>query len=285
MSIRQAAVAGLFYPAQATELQHDISDLFLQSESLSATEKVGKTPAPQTPPCALIVPHAGYCYSGIIAACAYSQLKPWAKNIHKVAILGPSHRVALQGMALSKATFFQTPLGDIAIDVKTQDTLMQLCSSLQYQDQAHAYEHSLEVHLPFLQQLLADFSLIPIVVGDCEAEAVKLVIQTLWKEKILVIISSDLSHFLAYESANKKDKNTITHILQMHHTLHGEQACGCRPINGLLLAAEEQQIKINLLAYANSGDSKLDNQINNADTAMAERKKQVVGYGAFSLYQ
>ena len=283
MSMRQAAVAGVFYPDQAAILQNTLRHLLDQAGALANTQadayanaNAGKS---SVKPNAIIVPHAGYIYSGTIAATAYQALMPWRSEIHSIALLGPSHRVALDGMALSTASHFVTPLGKIPLDDDTQQALLAKNEfPLTYMDAAHAFEHSLEVQLPFLQQVLSSFSIIPIVIGDCSAEPVAKLIRQLWQQDILTVISSDLSHFLSYAMANQKDHDTIAHILQLDHALHGDQACGCRPINGLLLAAEEQALQIQCLAYANSGDSSACDNID-------EGKQRVVGYGAFSLYR
>ena len=261
MTTRPAAVAGMFYPAPAHELQTLVNTL-LQSGQPQAVKK--------SAPKVLVVPHAGYIYSGSTAASAYNLLKPYADQIRRVVLLGPAHRVALRGMALPSNDHFETPLGKIRLDTNAINRLKQL-PAIDIFDAAHTLEHSLEVQLPFLQTVLSDFTLIPIVVGDTTPEEVKTVINDCWQDDTLFVISTDLSHFLNYNSACTVDNNTINHILAFDNHLHGEQACGCRPLNGMLLTAKEKKLQIDFIGYCNSGDTAGD-------------KERVVGYAAFSLY-
>lgn len=257
-TIRPAAVSGRFYPENAARLKHDIQALLAAAE------------APALKPKVLIAPHAGYIYSGTVAASAYALLSANAKKIHRVVLLGPAHRVAVQGMALPGVDAFSTPLGTVEIDQEAVEKiahLAQVCSS----PQAHAQEHSLEVQLPFLQTLLPDFKLLPLAVGMASAEEVSAVLEALWGgDETLIVISSDLSHFLSYEAAQHKDNNTIQAILHLQQPISHEQACGATPINGLLLAALQHGLKPHLLDSCNSGDSAGD-------------KSRVVGYAAFAF--
>ena len=256
-SIREPAVAGMFYPADSSELKEMVSGL------LSEVREKADLPK------AIIVPHAGYIYSGPVAATAYAQVKPLRDKIRRVVLLGPSHRVPLRGIAAPSDDFFATPLGTIPIDRKAIESLLAL-PQVGYHDNAHAREHSLEVHLPFLQTILGDFTLVPLVVGQTEPELVAEVLQALWDgDETLIVISSDLSHYHEYREAKVLDRTTSAAIehLDIDH-IHGEDACGCYPLNGLLYLARSQHLKITTLDLRNSGDT-------------AGPRDQVVGYGAY----
>ena len=258
--VRPCAVAGSFYPAQASVLQDQIDSLLGENPSLAL-------PSPR----AVIVPHAGYQYSGITAAAAYRQLRALRGRVSRVLLLGPAHRVYLEAMALPSATHFSTPLGDIPLDRKGMEralTLPWVTSS----DEAHRQEHSLEVQLPFLQHVLGDFSLLPVVVGHCPTEAVACLIDALWRsEDTLLVISSDLSHFEEYDNAREHDLASCQHILSREGNLRGQDACGAGPINGLLASQRGRKYQVELLDYRNSGDTGGD-------------KNRVVGYASFSLF-
>ncbi len=260
MSIRQPAVEGLFYPANREQLKQMISG-FLSEYPVAA----------DVPPKAIIVPHAGLVYSGIIAAAAYARLAPYASKIHKVVLLGPSHRVAFEGLAVPETTEFLTPLGLIPIDQELKQRVLGLPQVIEH-DGPHAQEHSLEVQLPFLQLCLQDFELLPIVVGEASATDVSEVLESVWGgDDTLIVASSDLSHYLDYESARRKDGHTSMRILNREYTLHGDEACGCRVLNGLLKVAVGKDIGVEQLRIANSGDTAGD-------------KNRVVGYGAYALH-
>lgn len=258
--IRSAAVAGMFYPADPTELSGDIQNY------LNAAESDGP------PPKAIVVPHAGYIYSGPIAASAYHLLSARTETITRVVLLGPSHRVPLLGIAASSADQFVTPLGEIDIDHVAIDQLLAqgLVTTL---DAAHAMEHSLEVQLPFLQTILKQFQLIPLVVGDASAEQVSTLLDQLWGgEETLIVVSSDLSHYHDYNTAKRLDKATSQAIEQLEPSLiDGERACGCRPLNGLLTVAKQKGMSAAVIDLRNSGDT-------------AGSKDQVVGYGAYVFH-
>lgn len=256
-AIREPAVAGTFYPAEPALLR-DAVRRYLQP--------CGDGSAPK----ALIAPHAGYVYSGAIAGRAYSSLAPVASSIKRVALLGPSHRVGFRGMAVPTATSYRTPLGDIPIDSDAIKRILDL-PNVGFLDQAHQDEHSLEVHLPFLQEVLRGFELVPVVVGDAAKEDVARVIETLWGgDETLVVVSSDLSHYHAYDDAARMDRNTADRIVNLEANLVGEEACGCRPINGLLHFARLRNFSVREIEVKNSGDT-------------AGPRDQVVGYGAFKL--
>lgn len=257
--VRKAAVAGVFYPDNPIILQQDIERFLALSPITMSTPK------------ALIVPHAGYIYSGSVAASAYAQLATARKTIHRVVLLGPAHRVGFRGLATSSAAFFSTPLGDIPVDQAAMEALLML-PQVHIIDAAHEQEHSLEVQLPFLQTVLNDFSLIPLVVGDAQAAEVVEVIETLWgNEETLLLISSDLSHFHDYETAQRMDRLTSFAIEQLNpQAIDHEQACGHNPVNGLLLAAQHHHLSVRTLDLRNSGDTAGD-------------KNRVVGYGAYAF--
>ena len=263
--IRPAAVAGAFYPGNAQALNSDLEALLTQANPQNKT-------APGPLPKALIVPHAGYIYSGPIAAKAYRRLEAGRGQITRVILLGPAHRVAVRGLALPQASAFSTPLGLVNIDQATCNKILSLPQVLQ-SNAAHALEHSLEVQLPFLQKVLGDFDLVPLVVGNASAEEVAQVLDKLWGgPETLIVISSDLSHYLPYALAQHIDHQTSDMILHLQTGITHEQACGGTPVNGLLLAAKQHGLKPELLDLRNSGDT-------------AGGPEQVVGYAAFAFTQ
>ena len=218
-SRRQPAVAGLFYPNRAGQLTALVRG-FLGDDRLKVSDAT-------TPPVALIVPHAGMIYSGDVAATAYQMLVPHHHLIRRVALFGPSHRVALTGMAVPGVDEFVTPLGAVKLDSKAIGSLLNLDHVVQ-SDQAHRLEHSLEVQLPFLQNVLPDFRLIPVVVGASSASAVAAAMAKLWAlDDTLLLISSDLSHFHDYSTAREIDTVTANSIVGREPLLGPEQACGC----------------------------------------------------------
>jgi len=223
-------------------------------------------------PKAIIVPHAGYIYSGQIAAAAFARLAAARETIRRVILLGPVHRVAVHGLALPGVDAFETPLGQIQLDqtaIATIAGMPQVITS----SNAHAMEHSLEVQLPFLQTVLDDFRLVPLAVGDATPEEVAEVLERLWGGgETLIVISSDLSHFLPYRLAQEVDQGSVASILDMRGQLSHEQACGGIPINGFLLAAKRHQLQPQLLDLRNSGDTAGD-------------KNRVVGYAAFAFME
>lgn len=258
--IRQPAVAGMFYPADASTLQNDIKH-YLQEASDSAIT-----------PKALVVPHAGYIYSGPIAASAYRQIIPLRNKISRVVLIGPSHRVAFSGLAVPESDSFNTPLGNIAID---RDAIRQITDLPQViaSDIAHRDEHSLEVQLPFLQEALDEFQLIPLVVGDAERHEVAEVINRLWGgDETLIVISSDLSHYHEYAEARRMDSATSDAIKNLKPDLIGyDDACGRNGIKGMITVALEKNLSADILDLRNSGDT-------------AGSKDQVVGYGAYVFH-
>lgn len=260
MSARTPAVAGLFYPADAPRLRAQVAELM-------AAAPVAAAPQPK----ALIVPHAGYRYSGATAARAYARLRDGRATIRRVLLLGPAHRVYLAGMALPSVDSFATPLGHVAVDDRAREAASAL-PGVSIDDRAHAQEHSLEVHLPFLQIALDSFKVLPVVVGDCPADRVARLLDEFWVgDGTLLVISSDLSHFHDSRTAEAQDRRTCERILAKSGDLGGDEACGCRPLNGLMHARAVAGLDIELLGLCNSGDSGGD-------------RERVVGYGAFALH-
>lgn len=257
-SVRPPAVAGMFYPAEPQVLQRDVLAM------LDRVRPAGLTPK------AIIAPHAGYIYSGPIAASAYAQLLPLAGTISRVVLLGPVHRVWVAGLALPGVDFFDTPLGRLAIDAEAVRQLAGL-PFVERNPAAHAMEHSLEVQLPFLQTVLGEFSLVPLAVGGATPEQVAQALEIVWGgAETLIVVSSDLSHYLPYDLARRTDQATVQTILELDGHLLGEQACGAQPINGLLLAARRKGLSGHLLDLRNSGDTAGDRQ-------------RVVGYAAIAF--
>ncbi|MEE8119576.1 MAG: AmmeMemoRadiSam system protein B [Gammaproteobacteria bacterium] len=261
MNIRPAAVAGSFYPADQAQLRASVIEL-LKDNPCNSTEV----------PKAIVAPHAGYIYSGPTAASVYNLLHAAADKIRRVVLLGPAHRVPLGSMALPTCKSFATPLGEIPVDIELRDRVTRL-DLVTESEPAHAFEHSLEVHLPFLQTVLTSFTLLPIVVGVVSADKVAKLIDTVWGEgETLIVISTDLSHFMSYDRATEYDEITCKKILDCNTHLQGDQACGCFSLNGMLKTASRRQMQISLIDYRNSGDT-------------AGSRDRVVGYGAFALYE
>ena len=260
MTTRQAAVAGYFYEADSNRLQQHVGQLL--NADTSSTE---------TMPKALIVPHAGYIYSGSTAAVAYRRLLTDPDRVERVLLLGPAHRVYLKGMAIPSVDSFATPLGEIPLDREALDSIGEL-PAVQVSDEAHREEHSLEVQLPFLQTVLNDFRLVPVVVGAASPAQVAAVVDALAPDPhTLVVISSDLSHFLSYAEARQIDAATCEHIVEKSTALSGEEACGARAINGLMASAWAASLEVSLVHACNSGDT-------------AGTSNRVVGYAAFALH-
>jgi hypothetical protein len=222
-------------------------------------------------PRAVIAPHAGYVYSGPVAASAYARLAPWRGRARRVVLLGPAHRVYLTGLAAPSVDAFATPLGEVPVDRAAVERIAEL-PQVQVRDDAHRDEHSLEVHLPFLQELLGSFQLVPLVVGEAPPEAVAEVIECLWREPdTLVVVSSDLSHYHDYATARRLDAATTRAIEKMDPGSIGpEDACGCRPVAGLLVAAGRRGLGCHVVDLRSSGDT-------------AGPRDRVVGYGSYVL--
>jgi AmmeMemoRadiSam system protein B len=257
-------VAGTFYPAEPEALKTQL-DGFLREAAESFTGR------PAVAPKALIVPHAGYIYSGPIAASAYVRLLPWRGLIKRVILLGPCHRIPLEGLATSSADFFSTPLGNVPLDRKLVGRLLSLPQVVEL-DEAHQREHSLEVQLPFLQTVLDGFSLVPLVFGQTCAKAIGEVWEHVWgDDTTLIVVSSDLSHYHNYLEACEMDRRAAQAIERCAPgDLRHDQACGQLAIQALLLAAKRHDLSPLLLDLRNSGDT-------------AGSKDRVVGYGSFEF--
>lgn len=258
--VRPAAVAGLFYPADPHTLAAQVQSQLSQAGH----------PANMTAPKALIVPHAGYIYSGPVAASAYALLEPLREVIRRVILLGPSHRVAFTGMALPGCSAFATPLGEVEIDSEAVFAIAQR-PGVVFDHRAHAQEHALEVQLPFLQTVLDHFRILPLTLGTVDPHVVADLLDTLWGgPETLILVSTDLSHYSAYAVAQRDDRVSTEQILALAPPLNHDQACGATGINALLLAAQRHELVPQLLDLRNSGDTAGD-------------RSRVVGYAAMSF--
>ncbi len=259
-SVRYPAVAGMFYPDDPVTLDEMIHAY------LDATTAEGPVPK------AIIAPHAGYVYSGPVAASAYRLLIPAKDMVKRVILLGPAHRVPFRGLAVPSVDFFMTPFGTVAVDRQAIETIADL-PWVTISDSPHEPEHSLEVHLPFLQEVLEDFKVVPVVVGDATPEEVAAVLERLWGgPETLIVISSDLSHYHDYTTARQMDAATSQAIEALDpKALTFESACGRIPVSGLLIAARKHGLHARTIDLRNSGDT-------------AGPKDQVVGYGAYVFY-
>lgn len=259
--VRKPAVAGLFYPSEPAELREAIKVYLKMAKGLGPVPK------------AVIVPHAGYIYSGPIAANAYALVGKGKDFINRVVLLGTAHRVEFTGLATTGVDEFLTPLGSVPVDQKTIGMVSNF-SRVHCIDQAHDQEHSLEVQLPFLQIVLNDFQIIPFVVGDCSPDEVADVLDHLWgKKETLIVVSSDLSHYLDDESAKRIDTETSKAIEHLHFEgIETSQACGAYPMKGLLAASKRHRMKAKALDVRNSGDT-------------AGPHDRVVGYGAYAFWE
>lgn len=258
LNVRAPAVAGMFYSADTQQLAQDVRQLLADAQPHNLKPK------------AIIAPHAGYIYSGAIAATAYATLRPFAAQIRRVILLGPAHHVAFHGLSLPDATFFDTPLGRVKLDSEAAQVIVHLPQVI-VSAEAHAQEHSLEVQLPFLQSVLPEFTLLPLVVGMVSADEVAEILDMLWGgEETLIVISSDLSHYLPYSTARRVDHETVQSILQLRQPITHDYACGGMPISGLIVAAQKHHLTPHLLDLRNSGDT-------------AGSRDQVVGYAALAF--
>jgi AmmeMemoRadiSam system protein B len=260
MRVRQPAVAGTFYPDDPETLRAQV-DAFVH-----AAPYHGATPK------AIVVPHAGYVYSGPIAGTGYAAVEALAGTVERVLLLGPAHRVAVDGLAVPGVDAFDTPLGPVAIDTDARERALQ-CDGVLVDDRAHAPEHSLEVHLPFLVRALGrGFRVLPFVVGHASPATVAAVLDALWGgPETLIVVSSDLSHYEDYTSARAHDARTADAIVAgAVDRIDPYDACGAYPVRGLLTAARRHDLDVHLLDLRNSGDT-------------AGPRDRVVGYGAFAL--
>ncbi|MBN8442962.1 MAG: AmmeMemoRadiSam system protein B [Dechloromonas sp.] len=261
-SIRPAAVAGLFYPDDHRVLQAQLT------EFLAAAIPPESAAAPK----AIIVPHAGYIYSGAVAAAAYASLAPIREQIRRVVLLGPAHRMAVHAFALPASQGFMTPLGEVPLSQSDWLALHERPDVI-VDDRPHALEHCLEVQLPFLQTMLGRFELVPLLVGGASDEAVAQVLESLWGgPETLIVISSDLSHFHRYREACSIDTLSVDQVLSLGAPLDHEQACGATPINGLVRVARRHGLRTQLLDMRNSGDT-------------AGPRDSVVGYASIAFFE
>ncbi len=259
LTVRPAYVAGRFYPGDTVALGREVDRL------LSAVT----VPPDQPMPKALIVPHAGYVYSGPVAASGYARLQRAGGSIERVVLLGPSHHVAFQGLALPEADAFETPLGIVDLDLEALAQIPQVRRS----DAIHRPEHSLEVHLPFLQRVAPKAKLVPLAVGQASPFQVAAVVEALWGgPETVIVVSSDLSHYLPYRECRARDEETARQILRLDTALASECACGAAPAAGFLEAARRKRLHPMLLDLRNSGDT-------------AGGQEEVVGYGAFAFFE
>lgn len=273
-TVRAPAVAGTFYPASAVELG-DTVDRLLAAAQLA-------TPAPC--PKALIVPHAGYIYSGAIAASAFARVAPYGERITRVVLVGPAHRVFVDGLASPGAARLRTPLGELEVD---SDALRAL-PAVVADPAAHAREHSLEVELPFLQRVAPRAKIVPLAGSRAEPAVVGAVLEQLWGgPETLIVISSDLSHYLPYADARAVDEQTCARIVALDPTIGGRQACGAIGINGLLWVARRKQLRVELLDLRSSGDTVPAALSRCADGSVTRGgpRDEVVGYAALAVYE
>jgi len=259
MGTRAAAVAGTFYPGDAKRLTAAVEAYLADAR-----------PAVQTQPTkAVIAPHAGYQYSGPVAGSAYASLIPQAKGIERVILVGPSHRVPFAGVAASRAAAFATPLGAVSVDRDAIEALLKDGLIVQ-NDAAHAREHSLEVHLPFVQRVFPGASVVPLLAGDHDFTSVAAILARLWGgPETVIVVSSDLSHYHDYETACRLDRETAETIeARQAGAVDFAQACGATPVNALLQIAADKGLSAATIDLRNSGDT-------------AGPRDEVVGYGAF----
>ncbi|MBW3614608.1 MAG: AmmeMemoRadiSam system protein B [Actinobacteria bacterium] len=259
--VRPPAVAGMFYPADPAALQAAVT---------AALEGAGGPP-PGTAPKAVIAPHAGYVFSGPVAASAYARVQPLRGQVERVVLMGPAHTIALDSIAASGADAFATPLGLVPVDTEARDRLVA-AGKVVVSDRAHAAEHSLEVHLPFIQLTLGDVAIVPLVVGQVAASRVADALEEVWGgPETLVVVSSDLSHYHDHRSAQTLDRRTAAAIVSKDaEALGSGDACGVFPVRGLLVAARRRGLDVELIDLRTSADTAGD-------------PDRVVGYGAFAV--
>jgi MEMO1 family protein len=276
-AVRESALSATFFVADAEQLASSVDQCLQKNLPTNlSTLSVDLAAVNSAPPKIIIVPHAGHVYSGATAGKAYALLAPHAAKIRRVVLLGPAHRVYFQGIALPGAGSFATPLGRMPLDTLGLDSIADL-PFISTRPDAHAQEHSLEVHVPFLQRALPHASLVPLLVGDAPREAVAQVMQRLWSDaETVFVISTDLSHFHPYEEANAIDAASCAKILALDASLNHQQACGATPVNGALLMAQERGLRITHIERLNSGDTAGNSP---------EGRQRVVGYASFALHE
>ncbi|MCL1049063.1 AmmeMemoRadiSam system protein B [Shewanella abyssi] len=266
-SIRPPAVAGLFYPADPMVLSAELASYMAQAQA--PLEQISNTI-----PKAIIVPHAGYIYSGLVAAHGFCHIENNKHKIKRVVLLGPAHTLYLQGCAIPASSHFSTPLGKLTIN-RSDAAKLAAYDAVTISNIPHREEHSLEVELPFLQHCLDEFEILPILVGDIAPELMAELLELVWGgEETLIVVSSDLSHFHPYDEAKRLDRQTCQKILANNCDISSEQACGCRSLNALSLQLIRHNLSIAQLSYQNSGD---------CITSYAADKNRVVGYASFVI--
>jgi AmmeMemoRadiSam system protein B len=257
-TVRPPAFAGSFYPASRRELARVVDELLADAPR-------GVGPCPKV----LVVPHAGYVYSGPIAAAAFARIAPWAAQLERVVLIGPTHRVAIDGLAWPGAARMATPLGEVEVDVDALAAVPEVAAHAA----AHAREHSLEVELPFLQQVAPRAKIVPLVASRARPDQVGRVLEALWGgPETLIVVSTDLSHYLPYAIGRARDQHTAARIVACDAGLSGDEACGATGLNGLLWVARRKRLRLELLDLRSSGDT-------------AGSHDEVVGYGAFAAYE
>jgi len=255
--VREPAVAGLFYPGASDELRATVEGYLAAAQAGCGSPK------------ALVAPHAGFVYSGPVAAAAYASLVEVRETVSRVVLLGPAHRMALGGMAIPSATAFSTPLGEVSVDSEAFAIAREV-PNVRVFDAPFDGEHSLEVQLPFLQVVLENFRVLPVLVGQTPPESVASLIEALWGgDETRIIVSSDLSHYHDYATAQQLDHHTaeLVETLRLEE-LTSENACGCYPLRGLLQVARAKGLLVHAVDLRSSGDT-------------AGPRDRVVGYGSF----
>lgn len=262
LSVRHPAVAGSFYPADPVELRLALVEAFAH-----AVRPTDDAPAPK----AIVVPHAGYVYSGGVAASAYLRVVPLRSTIRRVVLIGPSHRVYLDGLAAPAADVFETPFGGIQVDGVMRRSVRHL-PGVHIDDEPHRDEHSLEVQLPFVQTVLDDVTILPLAVGNATVPQVSRALEAVWNgPETLVVVSTDLSHYLPYDEANRLDARTAAAIVAGDIDAIGDRdACGARAVRGALKVANDHGLEVEQIDLRNSADTAGD-------------RSRVVGYGAFAI--
>ncbi len=257
--IKECDVAGQFYPKERAQLIEMIENF-----SSSEREIIYK-------PKAIIVPHAGFIYSGDIAAKAYKALIPLVDNYKKIILLSPAHRKSVTGVAYHNARKFACPIGDIPVNAELL-SILKTNDSVYNDDEAFNFEHGLETHFPFISYIFRDISFLPLIVGNIDTQKLSDIFNLFWQaDDILFIISSDLSHFHNYEICKTLDHETTQHIINLNYEkINHDAACGYYPLCGALKLAKDNNQKCYLLSLKNSGDSIGD-------------KDSVVGYGSFII--
>ncbi len=257
--VRRSAVAGAFYPRGAQELESTVEALLSQAKE----RKLGGL-------CGIVAPHAGYLYSGLIAGEAFSLLAGSSDAPNRILVIGPPHYVPVRGIVAPSSSAFATPLGDVVVDVGAVESLRD-AGLVTIDDTPHAPEHALEVELPFLQRVLEDFAIVPLLVGAASPEQVARVIETVLGKRTLLVVSTDLSHYLDYATAERRDLATAGTIERLDYTTLGpNDACGFSALNGALCAASKHGWTVTRLDLRNSGDT-------------SGEKWRVVGYGAWAF--